>query len=155
LSNEDLLRPTLSGYRQPPAVYNSTGFFLSAFFGGPLGAAVYGSANAWRLGRLARDLPVIVAIAAAAFLGILELDRVGALDRLLDALGGRNRQLGIVLRAFGIACFGAIYFLHRAYFRSARVSGVTPRPGWIPGIAAVLAGVAANVAFGRWILQHA
>jgi hypothetical protein len=154
LDNEDLLKPTLSGYRQPPAIYNSTGFFLAAFFGGPVGAAVYGSANAWRLGRLARDLPVIVVIAAAAFLGMLELDRLGALDRLMSALGGRNRQFGVVLRGFGIACFGAIYFLHRGYFRAARVSGVAPRPGWGPGIAAVLAGMAANVAFASWILQH-
>jgi len=34
------------------------------------------------------------------------------------------------------------------------VSGVTPRPGWIPGIVAVLAGIGANIAFTSWILQH-
>ena len=66
LSNDDLLRPTLSDYRKPPALYNSTGFFLSAFFGGPLGAAMYGTANCHRLGRLSRDLPVIVGITAVA-----------------------------------------------------------------------------------------
>jgi len=154
LDRDDLLKPTLSGYRQPPALYGSTGFFLSAFVGGPVGAAVYGSANAWRLGRLARDLPIIVAIAAAAFLVMLELDRQGLLAQLMAALGGRGRNFGIILRGFGLACAGAIYFMHRGYFRAATVSGVAPKPGWIPGIVAVLAGIGANVAFVSWILQH-
>src|SRR6478672_6229260 len=79
LSNGDLLRPTLSDYRKPPALYHPTGFFVSAFFGGPVGAGVYAGANAWRLGRLWRDLPVILCIVAGAFLVMLELQRAGAL----------------------------------------------------------------------------
>jgi len=154
LDNEELLKPTLSGYRQPPALYNSTGFFLSAFIGGPVGAAIYGSANAWRLGRLSKDLPLFVGIAAFAFLVILELDRQGVLGQLMAILGVRNGNFGIFLRGLGLACAGAIYFVHRGYFRAATVSGVTPRPGWVPGIGALLAGVAANIAFVRWILQH-
>lgn len=154
MDSGDLLKPTLSGTGQPPALYGSTGFFLSAFFGGPVGAAVYGSANAWRLGRLAKDLPLFVAIAAAAYLAILILDRQGLLDQLRSLIGVPQDNFRIILRAFGLACFGAIYLLHRGYFRAATVSGATPLPGWIPGIAAILAGVAANIAFTAWILQH-
>jgi hypothetical protein len=154
LSN-DLLRPTLSDYRKPPALYQSTGFFLSAFFGGPVGAGVYAGANAWRLRRLARDLPVIVGIVAAAFLALLELHRAGALDALAGWLGGTlGRNLGMFLRAFGIATFGAIYFLHRGFYRAAQVSGMKPLPGWVPGILAVALGLAANEAFDAWILGH-
>jgi hypothetical protein len=155
LSNDDLLRPTLSDYRKPPALYNSTGFFVSAFFGGPVGAGVYAGANAWRLGRLPRDLPVIAAIVAAAFIALLELHRAGALDVLADWLGGSlGGNLGIFLRAFGMATFGAIYFLHRGFYRAAQVSGMKPMPGWVPGILAVVVGLAANVAFHGWILGH-
>jgi hypothetical protein len=155
LSNDDLLRPTLSDYRKPPALYHSTGFFLAAFFGGPVGAGVYAAANAWRLGRLARDLPVIVGIVAAAFLGLLELHRAGALEALADWLGGSlARNLGLFLRALGIATFGAIYFLHRGFFRAAQISGTKPLPGWMPGILAVGLGLAANEAFDAWILGH-
>ena len=155
LSSDDLLRPTLSDYRKPPSLYNSTGFFLSAFFGGPVGAGLYAAANTFRLGRLARDLPVIIAITAGAFLLLIELDGMGVLARLGSYLGGtKARNLEIYVRAMGIASFGAIYLLHRGYFRAARVSGVTPLKGWIPGIAAVLAGYAANIAFIAWIQHH-
>jgi hypothetical protein len=155
LSNEDLLRPTLSDYRKPPSLYNSTGFFLSAFFGGPLGAGLYALANSFRLERLPRDAPVITCIVAAAYLGMIQLHDLGALDQLTDYLGGsRSGSLGIMLRGFGIACFGAIYFLHRGFFRAARVSGMKARQGWLPGIVAVLAGMAANIAFVTWIQHH-
>jgi hypothetical protein len=154
LDNGDLLRPTLSGTGQAPALYSSTGFFLSAFFGGPVGAVVYGSVNAWRLGRLGKDLPLFGAIAAAAFLAILVLDRQGLLDPLRSLVGIPRDSFRIILRGFGLACAGAIYFLHRGYFRAATVSGAAPLPGWIPGIAATLAGVAANMAFVGFILRH-
>jgi len=155
LSNEDLLRPTLSDFRTPPSLYNSTGFFLSAFFGGPVGAAVYAAANSFRLGRSSRDLPVIVAITAAAFLLLVELHRTGTLADLSAYLGGPlSRNMEIFLRAFGIACFGAIHFMHRGFFRAARVSGVRPRSGWLPGIAAIIAGIATNIAFTAWIQHH-
>lgn len=155
LSNDDLLRPTLSDYRKPPSLYNSTGFFLSAFFGGPVGAGVYAAANTFRLGRLSRDLPIIIAIMAAAFLVLIELDRMGVLVQIGSYLGGsRARNLEIYVRAMGIASFGAIYLLHRGYFRAARVSGVTPLPGWVPGIAAVLVGYFSNIAFIGWIQHH-
>ena len=155
MSNEDLLRPTLSDFRTPPSLYNSTGFFLSAFFGGPVGTAVYAIANSYRLGRVSRDLPVIIAITAAAFLLLIELQRIGTLDSLSAVLDGPlSRNMEIFLRALGIACFGAVYFMHRGFFRAARVSGVRPRPGWLPGIAAVVAGMATNIAFTAWIQHH-
>jgi hypothetical protein len=155
LSSDDLLRPTLSDYRKPPALYHSTGFFVSAFFGGPMGAGVYAGANAWRLGRLSRDLPVILGIVAAAYLAMLELHRAYALDALADWLGGTlNRNLDLIVRAFGLATFGAIYFLHRRFYRAARVSGLKPLPGWVPGGLAVALGLATNFAFASWFLAH-
>jgi len=155
LTDEDLLRPTLSGFRRPPALFNSTGFFLCAFFGGPAGAGLYGLANSFRLGRIARDLPLIIGIVAASFLALVEMHDMGLLARLSGYLGGSVvRNMEIFLRALGIACFGAIYFLHRGFFRAARVSGTKALAGWIPGIVSVLAGVVANIAFTGWIQHH-
>jgi hypothetical protein len=131
LSNDDLLRPTLSAYSRPPALYHKTGFALAAFFGGPVGAAVYSLANTGRLSRLKQDAPTIVIVTASALLIPMML-----------------------LRGLGLACFGATYFLHRRFFRAARVSGVKTLPSWPVGIAALVTGWAANAALMGWILKH-
>jgi hypothetical protein len=58
------------------------------------------------------------------------------------------------MRGLGLLVFGAIYLMHRQFFRSARVSGVTEVKGWVPGIAGLVAGIAANAAFVTWLLKH-
>lgn len=153
--DSELLRPTLSGYRQAPALYGSTGFFLSSFFGGPVGAAFYALCNSQRLNRLWLDLPVILAMAAAAFLLVYLLQSGGqlpALGELLDA--NPRRTLEITLRALALAVFGAIYLMHRRFFRAARVTGIRPLSSWVPGIAALLLGIWSNSTFTGWILAH-
>jgi hypothetical protein len=155
LSRDDLLRPTLSEFRRAPALYNSTGLALSAFFGGPLGAGIYGAANTFRLGRLPQDLTVIVVLVAAGFLIPLELQRLGILQDVVSFFGaGTERGYGIVLRALGLACFGAIYLLHRRFFRAAKVAGSKSLAGWLPGIAGVALGLGANTVFIDWFLKH-
>jgi len=155
LNSDDLLRPTLSEYRQSPALYNSTGMALAAFFGGPLGAGVYGAANTFRLGRLSQDLPLLLALVAAAFLLPYELHRLGVMQPIAGFLdSGPQRSFEILLRALGLGCFGAIYLMHRRFFRAAQVAGAESLQGWIPGIAAVVLGFAANTAFIAWILKH-
>ena len=155
MADEDLLRPTLSGGEEPRAVYNSTGFFLSAFFGGPVGAGIYGLANSQTLGRLRQDLPLIVAIVAACFLLLVYAAARGGLEGLRGWLDlNLTDTLKILLRVLGLACFGAIYFMHRPYYRSAQVAGVDSRPGWVPGIAALLLGILANGSLASWIQGH-
>jgi hypothetical protein len=155
LSNQDLLRPTLSDYTRSPALYHTTGFALAAFFGGPVGAAVYSLANTTRLSRLKQDAPIVVILTALALLIPMMLVRSGQFDALADFAGMTPRGTGeILLRGLGLAIFGAIYLLHRRFFRSARVSGVKALPSWPVGIAAVLSGWAANAALLVWILKH-
>jgi hypothetical protein len=155
LDRDDLLRPTLSGYRQVPALYSSTGFFLSSFFGGPVGAAFFALCNSQRLNRLWRDMPVIVAAASAAFFVIFLLQSGGQIPDIGQLIGaGARRTLELTLRALALAVFGAIYLMHRRFFRAARVTGVQPLSIWVPGIAAVLLGFWANTAFIGWILAH-
>jgi hypothetical protein len=155
LSTEDLLRPTLSDHEPAPALYNSTGFFMSSFFGGPLGAAIYGGANSHRLGRLSHDLPKLAALAGAAFLLVYVLEAAGWLEGLAGFIGGNvARNYGLIMRAMGLLTCGAIYLMHRWFFRSAKVTGAKEIAGWVPGIAAVVAGIAANGAFVSWLLKH-
>jgi hypothetical protein len=155
LSNEDLLRPTLSEYRAPPAIYSSTGFFLSTFFGGPVGTVIYGLCNSHRLGRLRTDLPVFLALGAAAFFMVFLLQQGGQMAGIIDLVGDSPAaSFDVTLRVFALGCHFAIYLMHRKFFRAAQVSGVDPLPGWIPGTIALVAGNIANQAFIRWILPH-
>lgn len=153
--DDDLLKPTLGDYQRVPQLYSTTGFFVSAFFGGPLGAAIYGSANSDRLGRLSRDLAPLLGIAAAGFALPWLLHQAGLLEQLSSVMGGRAaRNYEIFMRAFGLLASGAIYLMHRRFFRAAKVSGSPEKAGWIPGIVALVAGIAANSTFIRAILAN-
>lgn len=155
MSNEDLLRPTLSEYRRPPAIYHSTGFFLSTFFGGPVATAVYGLCNSYRLGRLRIDLPVFIALAAAAYFLVLLFQRSGQMAGIMELVGDAPRPtIEFTLRVLALVCYFAIYLMHRKFFRAAQVSGVQPLSGWVPGLAAFVIGNVANQAFIGWLLQH-
>lgn len=155
MANDDLLRPTLSDYRQVPAIYSSTGFFLATFFGGPVGAAFYGLCNSQRLNRLWTDLLPFVTLAVAAFGIVVLLQQGGQIEAFAGVIGAdRRRTLEISLRALALLCFGAIYFMHRKFFRTAQVSGVKPLSAWVPGLAAVILGYLANLGFIDWILKH-
>lgn len=155
MSNDDLLRPTLSDYRQVPAIYSSTGFFLSTFFGGPASAAIYGLFNSYRLSRLATDLPVFLALSGAAFFVVFLFQQGGQMAWISELVGDAPRpSVEFVLRALALACYGAIYLMHRKFFRASQVSGIKPLSSWVPGIAALLLGYLANQAFIEWILKH-
>ncbi|MDF3019450.1 MAG: hypothetical protein K0Q92_753 [Steroidobacteraceae bacterium] len=154
MADEDLLRPSLSDTANSPALYNSTGFFLSAFFAGPAAAGVYGLANSHRLGRLRQDLPTIVALVAGSFLLWLVAHRQGWVASLADLMGDRvTRATQLAVRLLGLACFAAIYLLHRQHYRAAQVSGVDSLSGWAPGIAAVVVGLLANGSFAAWMAR--
>jgi hypothetical protein len=155
LADEDLLQPSLSGTRNAPALYNSSGFFLAAFFAGPAAAGAYGVANSYRLGRLQSELPKIIALVAGCFLVLVIASRNGWITGLAGLFDDRfSRAAQLAVRAMGLACFGAIYLMHRQHYRAASISGVDPLPGWVPGIAAVLVGLAANAAFTAWLKGH-
>jgi hypothetical protein len=149
------LRPTLSEFRQAPALYSSTGFFVSSFFGGPLAAGIYGTFNSYRLNRLSGDLPVHVALVAGAYFLTLVFQNGGQMAAIGDVLASRPaRTVEIVLRVFGLATYFAIWSLHRRFFRTAQVTGAKSLSGWLPGVIAFGAGFAANQAFFAWIIHH-
>ncbi len=133
MSNDDLLRPTLSDYTRPPALYHTTGFALCAFFGGPVGAAVYALANITRLSRLKQDAPVVVILTALALFVPMMLVRAGQFDALAEFAGMTPQRTGeTLLRAPGARDF------RRYLFIASQVFPVSPRLG--RGSAAELAG---------------
>ena len=155
MDSEDLLRPTLSDTERVPELYGSTGFFLSAFFGGPAGAVIYGGFNSHRLNRLKKDVPLLLLIFIGAYLLPYALYQQGWLQQLAAMAGGRaTRNYELILRVLGLLSFGAIYLMHRHFFRAARIVGSDGLSGWRPGIAAVLLGIWANATFVQWLLKH-
>jgi hypothetical protein len=155
LADEDLFQPSLSGSRNAPALYNSSGFFLAAFFAGPAAAGAYGVANSYRLGKLKSELPRILAVVAGCFLILVIASRQGWITALAELFDDRfSRAVQLAMRAMGLACFGTIYLMHRQHYRAASISGTDPLPGWVPGIAAVVVGLAANAAFLAWLKGH-
>lgn len=136
----NLLAPSLTGTGATPALYSAGTGYLSAFFGGPLAGAVIALLNARRLGRLTRDgwLAGLALAVTVAFVWWLE--RAGGEALLVRALGSNGPRLG--LRIAGLAFFGLAYLTHRRYYRSAQILGMPAPAGWIPGILAVVAGVA-------------
>jgi hypothetical protein len=152
LDNEDLLRPTLDGTRDTPALYSSQAFFFTAFFGGPVAAAAYGLVNSHRLGRLRQEAAVFVGIAVAALTLFYALHELGALSSLSELMGGRQRRnYEIFMRAIALLAFGAGWLMHRRFYRAAAISGTDELPGWVPGIATGVVGALASGAFLRWI----
>ena len=138
MSNDDLLRPTLSAYSRPPALYHTTGFALAAFFGGPVGAAVYSLANTGRLSRLKQDAPAIVIVTAPALLIPMMLAAHRPVRRSRGSCGhdATRCRRDAAARAWGSRASALLYFMHRRFFRAARVSGVKTLPSWPVGIAA-------------------
>jgi len=133
-------------------LFSSTGFFVVSFFAGPAAAGVYGLANSHRLQRWRQDLPVVIAVVAASFWLLLFANRHGGLTAFAELLNDRPaRAMQIAVRALGLACFAAIYLMHRQHYRAARISGVQPVAGWVPGIIAFIIGLLANAALGEFI----
>jgi hypothetical protein len=155
LDRDDLLRPTLSEFRQAPALYSSTGFFLSSFFGGPLAAGIYGTFNSYRLQRLSGDLPVYVALVAGTYFLTLVFQNGGQMAGIGELLGASAaRTVEIVLRVFALLTYFVIWLMHRRFFRTAQVTGTKTLSGWLPGVVAFGLGFVANQAFFAWIIEH-
>ena len=140
----DLLQPSLGRDDSPAtAIYSLRAGFLTAFFGGPLAAAVVALVNAHRLNRLRADWPIgLLGIALTFGLAWWQV-RAGG-DAWLNALMGPSATLYAV-RIAGLALFGAVYAMHRTYYRGMSVLGIKPPNGLALGAVAVVAGIAVNI----------
>lgn len=140
----DLLQPSLGRDDSPAtAIYSLRAGFLSAFFGGPLAAAVLALVNAYRLKRLRRDWPIGL-LGIALTVGLAWWQVRGGGDAWLNALIGESATF-YALRLAGLALFGVVYAVHRTYYRSMAVLGIKPPHGGLLGVILVVVGIAINV----------
>ena len=146
----ELLQPSLGGEASAAtSIYSTTTGYMAAFFGGPLGGAAIALTNSWRLRRLGKDWPLaVVAIVLTGGMAWWE-QRMGGLTWLRSNFGSSGERFAV--RLVGLAMFGVIYLIHRRYYRSMEMMGITPPSGWVPGVAAILGGVIVMSVLGEWL----
>ncbi len=143
---DDLLQPTL-GRRDAPAtsIYSALTGYVASFFGGPLAGAVIALVNAHRLKRLGKDWPLGL-LAAAATAGPMWWWVQGGAHWVTGYAGAGAGE--VLFHVLGLAFFALAYGWHRQYYRNMALFGLPPPSGWLIGLAAVIASLAAS--FGLW-----
>jgi hypothetical protein len=142
-SQNDLLQPTLdSNAPVLMAPYSVQTTFFTGFFGGPLAALGIIGLNSYRLCRLSRDLPSLialgVAVLAATWFIFASPSGLPVLAWITDLADGSGRR--IVTRFLGLLFVGAGYLLHRREQRNANLLDVKRPNGWIGGSICFLVG---------------
>jgi hypothetical protein len=139
IQDRELLTPSLSAdARAPQAIYSAGTGFIASFFGGPMAGALFALVNSQRLRRLRTDwLIAPFALAICVLLRLSFIDhRWDWLDKLLGAGSFR-----FVYKLLGFAFFGAIYALHKPYYRSMSLLGLKTPNGIVICILAIAVGV--------------
>jgi len=141
-AQEELLRPTLDERdRAAKAIYSARTGWVASVLGGPLAGATIALLNAHRLKRLRTDWPLGV-LALIAAVGPLWWHFHGAAKGSSDHGGD---AAGLLSRLLGVGFFALVYQLHRPYYRSMGLMGVTSPPGWVVGAAAIAGGIAVTI----------
>ena len=127
------------------AIYSATTGYVAAFIGGPVAGAVIALINSWRLRRLSKDWPLALLALAILHTMLFWEYRDGGNEWLTRYLGDSGPR---VLRSVvSLLFFCGIYLLHYKSYRSMQVLGIKAPPGWIPGIVAIVIGIAVTFAF--------
>jgi hypothetical protein len=153
---EDLLQPTLTaGVAQATAPYSVQTTFLTGFFGGPFAALAILAVNSFRLRRVSRDALVLGALLLLLAIGgwLLFHSVAGAEVRAWFTEQFGRRAARFSGQALGLAIVGVGYLLHRREQVNADLMGLTRPNGWIGGIACILVGTAASIAFLTLIMR--
>jgi len=139
-NTRELLSPSLAANHSPVSIYSLRTGFLAAFFGGPVAGAAVALVNAYRLKRLSTDWPIGLLALAINVALIWWSTRAGG-RRWLEAVLGPG-SLYYLTHFIGLAFFGAVYALHRTYYRGMSVLGIKPPNGWPIGLGALAVGIA-------------
>ena len=143
-----LLQPSLSGDTgQLKPIYSATTMALTAFFGGPFAVVSIAALNSERLQRIAKDgvWPIVAVIASAALIPLLYRD-----SSFAGAAVARSVEPRILIRAFSLALFAALYALHRRAHRSMRFTELKAPSPWRTAIGCGILGILLQVAVMRW-----
>lgn len=150
-----LLEPSLSPLRQAPALYSLQANFMVAFFGGGLASVLFTGLNSRRLGRVSKDLPLLVAggvffVVLTVWAGTLTVP--GASLPFEGDLQANSRMMRIVNRGLALVFFGLTFLSHRRFHSAAKLSGAEHAKPWKPALACV--GVSIVSSFLLALLGH-
>lgn len=147
IQDRELLRPSLTAdARAPQAIYSAGTGFVTSFLGGPVAGAMIALLNSQRLRRLRFDWPI--GLLALAINVLVSLSVADHFWDWLDGLLGKG-SVRYVVDLIGLGFFGAIYTLHRPYYRSMSLLGLKAPNGLGVGIAAIALGLAVQYALLR------
>lgn len=144
---QELLRPSLSHNAPRLAPYSQQTGFLTAFLGGPPAALLIAGVNAQRMGRLAKDLPWLLAlgivyVAAEYTLFQTELGHDAA-NWIRTVANWRVYHQLLSLLFFGVASLA-----HRREQRAATLMGADrPKGLWMGVLLIALGYVLTNVVY--------
>ncbi len=142
----ELLRPTLSHHNAPRlAPYSQQTGFLTAFFGGPPAALVMAGVNAQRMGRLAKDLPWLLALGMVfivAEYALLQTDAGRDVAHWIRSVANWRVYHQLV----GLLFFGAASLAHRREQRAASLMGADRPKGLWMGVLLIALGFALSKA---------
>jgi len=142
IQDSDLLRPSLTaGSDLPRPIYSVRTAFLSSFFGGPVAGAIIALLNSQRLRRLKSDWPIAVLALGSSALLQWTIGRP-VWERVNAALGEGSGRYAYEL--LSLAFSGVVYGIHRPYYRSMALLGLSVPNGTGVAIAAIVCGILAQ-----------
>jgi cell division protein FtsW (lipid II flippase) len=144
-NNDDLLQPSLSSeVGREASIYSARTGYIAGFFGGPLAAAAVALLNSHRLNRLGTDWALgLVALLLTVALFWWEVRGGGARWLVMHFGAGSPR---VLTQVAGLGMFAVVYGFHRKYYRNMQLLGLQSPSGWIPGIIAIIVGIAGSAA---------
>ena len=141
IQDSELLRPSLTaGSDLPRPIYSVRTAFLSSFFGGPVAGAIIALLNSQRLRRLKSDWPT--AALAPGRRALLQDDSSPEWRGVNAALGEGSGRYAYEL--LSLAFSGVVYGIHRPYYRSMALLGLSVPNGTGVAIAAIVCGILAQ-----------
>ncbi len=151
IQDSELLRPSLTADLDTPRpIYSVRTAFLSSFFGGPVAGAIIALLNSHRLRRLKTDWPI--AVLAVGSSALLQWTMTRHLWGPVNAmLGAGSARYGYEL--LSLAFSGVVYALHRPYYRSMSLLGLSVPNGTAVGVAAIVCGILTQTGL-FYLLQH-
>lgn len=149
-----LLKPSLSPETAIAPLYSAGTGYVLGVFGGPIAAGIVMAVNARRLGRLAQDAWIFVAVFVLS--GVLLFAAFKAPELFtIELRNGEPRNVArLVMAGTGILTTGLLYLKYQTYYRAMALSGVESPSPWKMGIAVLAIAIAGQFAL-VFVLEYA
>lgn len=139
----DLLKPSLADTKSISKSYSVTAHMLVAWFGGPLGAALFSIINLQQMGIAKRHTKVCISLFCLSLLFsllpvLIALEQIPLPEALV--LGDIKGTSKIAIRLFGVLIYALFYICFKKYYIASNQIPSDPPSSWKAGIACALTG---------------